>query len=268
MPTRPPNILFFFTDQQRWDTCGCYGNPMNLTPNLDRMAQEGVRFENAFTSQPVCGPARACLQTGLYPTAVGCFRNGIPLPEDATTIAHRLKAAGYEVGYIGKWHLSNTRERPVPRALRGGYGDYWLAADVLEFSSSPYGGGYFDGDDRFVPFRGYRVDAQTDHVLEYLRTRTGEKPFFLFLSYLEPHFQNNLARFVAPHGYAQRYADPWVPEDLLGHAGDWPENLADYYGICASLDENLGRVRAELRRLGLSNDTLIVVSVPQVRVCY
>ena len=67
---RQPNIVFVFSDQQRWDTVGCYGQELNVTPNLDRMAAEGIRFENAFTCQPVCGPARACLQTGKYATEV------------------------------------------------------------------------------------------------------------------------------------------------------------------------------------------------------
>ena len=252
-----PNVLFF-TDQQRWDTVGCYGNPMGLTPNLDRLADEGVRFDLAFTAQPVCGPARACLQTGLYPTVTGCFRNGIPLPEDAVTLAHHFSGAGYEVGYIGKWHLAGTRDRPVPPSRRGGYDDYWLAADLLEFTSSPYGGGYFDADGRMVEFEGYRVDSQTDHVLEYLKTRRDERPFFLFVSYLEPHHQNDLNRYVAPKGYAERYRDGVVPGDLIGHEGDWPENLPEYYGICASLDENLGRVVAELERQGELDRTLIV----------
>jgi uncharacterized sulfatase len=65
-PARRPNIVFYFTDQQRWDTCGCYGQRLPVTPHLDAMAAEGVRFESAFTCQPVCGPARACLQTGKY----------------------------------------------------------------------------------------------------------------------------------------------------------------------------------------------------------
>jgi len=255
---RPPNVIVFFTDQQRWDTVGCYGNTMGLTPNLDAMASEGVRFDLAFTAQPVCGPARACLQTGLYPTAVGCFRNGIPLPEDAVTLAHRFAGAGYEVGYIGKWHLGGTGDQPVPPERRGGYHDFWLAADLLEFTSSPYGGGYYDGDNRLVPFERYRVDAQTDHVLDYLRTRNRERPFFLFLSYLEPHHQNNLNRYVAPNGYAARYVGYPPPPDLAGHPGDWQENLPDYWGICANIDENLGRVRAELARLGLARDTIIV----------
>jgi len=257
-----PNILFFFTDQQRADTVGCYGSPVALTPNLDQMASEGVRFDLAFTAQPVCGPARALLQTGVYPTVTGCFRNGIPLPQDATTIAHQLKDVGYEVGYIGKWHLAGLRphdHQAVPAERRGGYTDYWLAADLLEFSSQPYGGGYYDADDQFVPFKKYRVDAQTDHVIDYLRTRDGERPFFLFLSYLEPHHQNDLNRYVAPDGYADRYVDSPVPGDLVGHdEGDWEANLPDYYGICKDIDENLGRILAELERLGLADDTLVI----------
>ncbi len=261
-PSTRPNILFFFTDQQRADTVGCYGSSIGLTPNLDAMAADGVRFDLAFTAQPVCGPARALLQTGVYPTVTGCFRNGIPLPQDATTIAHLLKGAGYEVGYIGKWHLAGLRphdHQAVPPERRGGYTDYWLGADLLEFSSHPYGGGYYDAEGRFVPFNKYRVDAQTDHVIDYLRTRDGSRPFFLFLSYLEPHHQNDLTRYVAPDGYADRYAEAPAPEDLVGHSeGDWGANLPDYYGICKNLDENLGRVLAELERLGLADNTLVI----------
>ncbi len=144
-----PNILFIFSDQQRWDSVECYGSPLfkGLTPNLDKLASEGVCFEHAFTCQPVCGPTRAVLQTGKYATEVGCFRNNIALPENETTLAHWLSKAGYEVGYLGKWHLAssvgaenNFRSRAVPPRLRGGYKDFWLASDVLEFTSHGYGG--------------------------------------------------------------------------------------------------------------------------------
>ncbi|MBM4046305.1 MAG: arylsulfatase, partial [Planctomycetes bacterium] len=74
-----PNVIVFFTDQQRWDTSGLHGNPLDLMPNFDRMAQQGTHCFNAFTCQPVCGPARAVLQTGLYATTVGCHRNGVRL---------------------------------------------------------------------------------------------------------------------------------------------------------------------------------------------
>ena len=265
-----PNIIFVFSDQQRWDTVGCYGQDLDLTPNLDRMAAEGVRFEHAFTCQPVCGPARACLQTGKYAAEVGCFRNGIALPLNETTVAETISDAGYEVGYIGKWHLASTngmgeadvdyRTRPVPPERRGGFKDYWLASDVLEFTSHSYDGHMFNADGEAVSFPPdrYRVDAHTDWVLEYLRTRSGEKPFYLFVSYIEPHHQNDHDRYEGPHGSKERFADYAVPGDLVGTEGDWRENYPDYLGCIHSLDANLGRIRDELETLGLAKDTLII----------
>ena len=80
------NIIFYFSDQQRWDTCGCFGQPLNVTPNLDKLAEEGVKFDNAFSPQPVCGPCRALFQTGKYPTETGCFRNNLMLPSNIKTL--------------------------------------------------------------------------------------------------------------------------------------------------------------------------------------
>jgi len=260
-----PNIVFVFSDQQRWDTLGCYGQELVLTPNLDRMAAEGVRFEHAFTCQPVCGPARAALQTGKYPTEVGCFRNNRALAASEKTIAHCLSEAGYEVGYIGKWHLAsqgqenNFRTSPVPSERRGGYKDYWLASDVLEYTSHSYDGHMFNADMDKVEFPKdrYRVDCLTDYAIEYLRTRSREKPFFLFLSYIEPHQQNDHKCFEGPKGSKERFKDYRVPGDLTGTEGDWRENFPDYLGCVNSLDTNLGRIRDELKRLGLAENTLI-----------
>ena len=109
---KKPNIIFYFTDQQRADTCGCYGQPLTVTPYLDKLAREGVKFNQAFTPQPVCGPCRAMFQTGKYPTEIGCYRNNIMLPDDVKTVANYLEEAGYETAYIGKWHLASN----------GGYG--------------------------------------------------------------------------------------------------------------------------------------------------
>ena len=266
---KQPNIVFVFSDQQRWDTVGCYGQELNVTPNLDRMAAEGVRFENAFTCQPVCGPTRACLQTGKYATEVDCHTNHRMLPLDEKTIAHYLSETGYEVGYIGKWHLASFgpsdgkdtfRTRPVPPERRGGYKDFWLASDVLEFTSHSYDGYMFDGDmnKRAFPEGRYRVDAHTDWVLEYLRTRNGEKPFFLFVSYIEPHHQNDHGHYEGPHGSKERFKDFVVPGDLAGTDGDWREEFPDYLGCIHSLDTNLGRIRDELERLGRTEDTLVL----------
>ncbi|MDO8588882.1 MAG: sulfatase-like hydrolase/transferase [Armatimonadota bacterium] len=264
-----PNIIFFLTDQQRWDTVGRYGNRMGITPNLDRMADEGILFQSAFSCQPVCGPARACIQTGRYGAETGCFRNQIALPASERTIAHYLSEAGYEVGYIGKWHLASTMlvpgvenrdciTKPVPLELRGGWKDYWLASDTLEFTSHGYDGYLFDGDMKKVDFKGYRVDCLTDFALDYLRNRDKQRPFFLFLSYVEPHHQNDRNRYEGPTGSRDRFRDFEVPGDLQDTEGDWRESYPDYLGCCASLDRNLGRLRRELEELGLSENTLVV----------
>ncbi|MBN1348414.1 sulfatase-like hydrolase/transferase [candidate division KSB1 bacterium] len=264
MTTRLPNILVFFTDQQRWDTLGCYGQPLKITPNLDLMADEGVRFENAFTPQPVCGPARACIQTGKYATEVGCFRNDIALPKSEKTIAHWLSEAGYEVGYIGKWHLASTgkkfnyRTSAVPLERRGGYKDFWLASDVLEFTSHGYDGHTFDANMQRVEFKGYRVDCLTNFALDYLRTRKQDRPFFLFLSYIEPHHQNDHNQFEGPRGSKEKFKSFTPPGDLLGTQGDWREQFPDYLGCINSLDANLSRIRGELEMLGMAENTLII----------
>ena len=135
---KKPNFLIFFTDQQRWDTSKLHGNTEDLTPNYDFMARSGTHFFNAFTNQPVCGPARSIMQTGLYPTTSGCFRNQIPLKKNENTVAKILSKNGYNTGYIGKWHLANPENFGyVLKEERGGY-DFWLAANMLEFVSDAY----------------------------------------------------------------------------------------------------------------------------------
>jgi uncharacterized sulfatase len=272
-----PNILFLFSDQQRHDTIECYGQPIfpGLTPNLDRMAADGVRFQHSFTCQPVCGPARAALQTGKYATQTTCFSNNISLPRRERTMANYLSAAGYDVGYIGKWHLASDgttypgvepfdcTTAPVPPDRRGGYKDFWLASDVLEFTSHGYDGHMFDGEGkrRDFPEGRYRVDAQTDWVIEFLRTRgaTGTtRPFFLFVSYIEPHHQNDHEHFEGPRGSKEKYRDYRLPGDLEGTLGDWKAEMPDYLGCCASFDANVGRIRAELAKLGLAGNTLVL----------
>ncbi len=259
MADKSPSILVFFSDQQRWDTVGCYGQRLPVTPNLDAMAADGVRFDYAFTPQPVCGPARACLQTGRYATEVGVHKNDADFKPGGPTVPEHLSGAGYEAGYLGKWHLAKTGTAPIPPELRFGYTDFWLAADLLEYTSHGYEGGYmYDDDMQRVDFPGYRVDSETDFVLDYLRTRDGQRPWFLFLSYLEPHHQNDRNRYEGPEGSKERFKDYDVPGDLVDTDGDWRENYPDYLGQCNSLDQNLGRIRQELAHLGMAENTIII----------
>ena len=249
-----PNVIVFFTDQQRWDTTGVHGNPLGLTPNFDRMAQWGTHLCNAFTCQPVCAPARASLQTGLYATETSVFRNGIALPTDMRTLAHHFGAAGYRTAYIGKWHLAS--EDPVPEAQQGGY-EYWLGSNLLEFTSEPYNTVMYDRAGNAVKLPGYRVDALTDAAIRYIDVHQ-EQPFYLFLSFLEPHHQNHIDDYVAPDGYRERYTGRWVPPDLAALGGSVHQHLGGYYGIVKRLDEALGRMLDALKSLGLSEDTILL----------
>ena len=262
---KKPNIIFYFTDQQRWDTMGCYGQRLNITPNLDRIAAEGCRFDNAFTCQPVCGPARACLQTGLWPTETGCFRNDIEIPRNVPTLAGALNGAGYKTAYVGKWHLASNRDKglmnrtgPIPEELRGGYSDYWMAADALEYTSHGYNGYVFDKDNNRVDFTGYRVDCINAFAVDYIHRQDGDQPFFLFVSQLDPHHQNDHNRYEGPDGSKRRFADYDVPGDLAGHDGDWRENFPDYLGQCSRIDENVGHLVDALIDQGLWENTIFI----------
>ena len=259
MTSKPnrPNVVVFFTDQQRWDTTGIHGNPMGLTPNFDAMAQAGTHVANSITCQPVCGPARSCLQTGLYATNTGCFRNGIPLQQSSRTLAHHFADAGYQTGYIGKWHLYERGvEGPVPEEHRAGY-QYWLASNVLEFTSDAYHTVMYDNDNQPVSLPGYRVDALTDAAIRYVDGHR-QDPFFLFVSYVEPHHQNHIDDYPPPDGYRERYTGGWVPPDLAALGGSAHRHLGGYYGMVKRLDEALGRTVDALKSLDLLDDTVLM----------
>jgi arylsulfatase A-like enzyme len=249
-----PNVIVFLTDQQRWDTSGLHGSPLGLTPNFDRLAQQHTHLYHTFTCQPVCAPARSVLQTGLYATNTGVWRNGLTLPASHQTLAAYFKAAGYQTGYIGKWHLASRD--PVPPDERGGY-QTWLASNALEFTSEPYHTVMYDeaGQEVFLP--GYRVDACADAAIRYIATHQ-DKPFYLFLSFLEPHHQNHIDDYTPPDGYREPYTGRWTPPDLAALGGSAPQHLGGYYGQVKRLDEALGRMVDALKSLGLLENTILL----------
>ena len=264
-----PNILFFFTDQQRPDSIGAYGQALPTTPVLDRMAAAGVQCMRAYTPNPVCGPCRASMQSGRYPTVTGNHVNNVHLPEDETTLAKLLNGAGYATGYLGKWHLASTggsgpdcyRTTAVPPIRRGGYADYWLAADALEWTSHGYGGYMFDADMTCIPFdnKTYRVDFMTEHLLGALDDLSaGEKPFFMMASYLEPHQQNDTNSYDPPRGTAQHFAEAEIPGDLAPLQGNYDKHYVNYLACVKALDVALGQVLDRLEHLGIADNTLVI----------
>jgi arylsulfatase A-like enzyme len=254
-----PNVIVFFTDQQRWDSTGLAGNPLDLTPNFDRMAREGTHAPRAFTMQPVCGPARACLQTGMYASRNGCVTNGIPVPTGVPLLGESFRNAGYQTAYIGKWHLGDddhANPGPVKPSQRGGY-DYWLASNILEFTSDAYQTTLYDNENKPVHLPGYRVDACTDAAIRYVDQHKAD-PFFLFLSFIEPHHQNHRDDYPAPTGYEERYRGRWTPPDLAALGGSSAQHLAGYWGMIKRLDEALGRLLDALKSQGILDNTIVV----------
>lgn len=255
------NIIFYFSDQQRWDTVN-----EEITPNLTALAEDGVLFENNFTCQPVCGPARACLQSGLYATQIGCYWNGIPLPEDTPSLAHYFNEAGYQTAYIGKWHLASDRlpgiglhceATAIPKEKLGEY-QYFRGADVLEFTSHGYDGFIFDENGNKLDFKGYRADCINDYATEYIEKRDKTKPFFMFVSQLEPHHQNDHHCYEGYKETVADYKDYPIPDDLSFLPGDYKEMYPDYISAINRLDYNVGRLVQKLKDEGIYDDTIII----------
>jgi arylsulfatase A-like enzyme len=262
-----PNIVLIISDQFRWDCIGAMGlNPMNLTPNLDRMASRGVLFRSAFCNQPVCAPARGSIFTGQYPSKHGVWKNGIGLPENSTTLATVMKQGGYSTNYIGKWHLAppepgaTTETRgPVKLQHRGGFQDLWEAANALEWTSHAYEGDLYDGDGKPIHFANrYRADFMTDRAQLFLRSRAAKSPFLLTLSYLEVHHQNDKDTFDPPKEFTNRYPNPFIPQDLRPLPGSWPSQLSDYFACVAKIDEIVGTIRQTLVENGLDRNTILM----------
>lgn len=258
-PKKQPNIIIYHSDQFRWDfICAAGHNPMNFTPNLDEMYRRGTVFQNFITNQPVCAPSRSCLFTGQYATTTGVWHNGPGLHPDAITLATQLTKAGYSANYIGKWHLAPVGAGAVPAEYRGGFTGLWQAANAPEVSTHPYHGTFWDNENKPIKYDGiYRVDFLTNLAKKFLRQKHN-KPFLLVLSQVEPHQQNDIYGFAPPKGYEEKFRNPFVPADLRQLPGDWPYQLANYYGDVKSIDESVGQIFKTLKETKLDDSTIVI----------
>src|SRR4051812_9732927 len=174
-PTRP-NILFILPDQLRSQALGCMGNRDVHTPNIDRLAAEGLVLPNTFANTPVCCPARANILTGTYAHRNGMTANDLRLRESETSIADLLGRAGYRTGFIGKWHLDGGPRMPgfiPPGPRRHGF-QFWAAN---ECSHSHFNTQYFRDTAEPIPIRKFEAEAWTDIALEFMKA--GTAPYFL-----------------------------------------------------------------------------------------
>lgn len=260
-----PNIILYIADQFRWDfvRANRLNNSTN-TPNLDVMAERGTLFTHAVTNQPVCSPSRSVMLTGRYANETGVWHNTEPINSSLPTLAGELRKAGYTANLLGKWHLAPLTPvlggglGYVKPEYRGGFLDLWEGANQLESTSHPYEGTIWDGDGTEITFKDkFRVDFVTDRAEKFLR-QPHDKPFLLYISQLEPHFQNDAKRFVAPKGSAERFQNAFVPPDLRPFPGDWQSQLPDYYGCCEAIDSSVGRIRKILEEEHLADNTIFV----------
>ena len=200
-----PNLLFIFADQLRASAIGCMHDENVMTPNLDRLASEGMLFTNAIANSPVCTPSRASMITGKHALNARCFINDIRLPADEPSIAEELNAAGYRSAYIGKWHLDGiSRHMFTPPERRKGFDDYWAVYNCHHnYFDTKY---YLNDSPDLIRVEGYEPEIQTDLAIDYLKGYEGDQPFNLWLSYGTPH---------APyHLVPQRYKDMYPPDEI------------------------------------------------------
>lgn len=289
-----PNILIIYPDQMRYDAMGCAGNPVIRTPQIDRLAAEGVQFTEAYASYPICCPFRASVLTGKYAQGHGMVQNHFPLRGDQTFLAELLRDAGYRTGYIGKWHLEGgPKPGFVPPDRRFGFEHFVGFNRGHEYMSSIY----YDDDGQAYHSARYEPDYQTDQLSEFIESAAKAedgKPWFGYVSYGPPHFPmdmpDRLRRIYKPEEVPlppgvpnpdlQRAVQAYRNEVLCGgdprsahksHAAhekkpagepeteaEIREFIAEYYGMIHNIDWNLGRILNQLDALGIAENTMVV----------
>jgi uncharacterized sulfatase len=268
-------VVFIMTDTQRKDMLGCYGFPEMHTPHLDQLARQGMRFERAYTCQPVCGPARAALFTGTWPHSNGSWANLLPLGSNVRTIGQRLQEQGIHTAYIGKWHLDGSDYFGLGRCPEGWDPAYWydmrnyleeLSPEDRLRSRSPAINREPDLTEEFT--YGHRC---SNRAVDFLQKHSADD-FFLVVSYDEPHHP-----YVCPEPYASMYKDYDFPkkrnlwdrlEGKPEHQHAWAGESAsqdkealkihpvDYLGCNSFVDYEIGRVLAAVERY--APDALVI----------
>lgn len=249
-----PNVIFVFADQWRAAATGFAGDPNVKTPNLDKMAKDGIRFTTTVSTCPVSSPYRGSLITGRYASTHGVFLNDVCLSTNAVSIAQAFSGAGYSTAYIGKWHLDgHGRASFIPRERRQGF-DFWR---VLECTHEYNHSSYYSDDNVKRQWEGYDAIAQTREAQQYIRDQAGKGPFLLMLSWGTPHNPYGSApeKYRALYDPAKLVLSPNVPESKSASAR---KDLAGYYAHISALDDCLGRLRETLKETGLEQDTILV----------
>ncbi|EMI56432.1 arylsulfatase [Rhodopirellula sallentina] len=264
---RPPNIIFILADDLGYGDLSCYGQTKFQTPNIDALAERGMRFTQHYSGSAVCAPSRCSLMTGLHTGHTPVKGNAehapegqMPMPADTFTIGHLLQSAGYKTGVFGKWGLGYPGSASAP--LKMGF-DRFYGYNCQRIAHCYYPAFLWNDDKRELLWgnvashsRDYAPDLIHDKAIEFIRENK-DQPFFCYYAAIQPH-----ADMIAPDEYMGRYRGKFLPE--FDYPGDYylpqPEGHAAFAAMVAVLDDYVGEVMAELDDLGIADNTLVVFS--------
>ena len=245
-----PNVIVIMTDDQGYGDLSMHGNPTLLTPNLDKLGAESIRFTD-FHVAPFCTPTRAALMTGRYPARTGAYRTSsgrTSLHAREKTLGDLFTINGYATGMFGKWHLGdNAPARPMDKGFER---SVWHRCGGITQISDYWGNDYFDDTylvgDRWKKFNGYCTDVWFDQAISFmddvLTDAGGNKPFFVYLATNAPH---------GPYLVADQWKEPYLKAGC-------PAQQAAFMGMVANFDWNLGRLRDYLQQQRLESETIII----------
>ncbi len=233
MPSEKPNLVLIIADDMAWDDSGAYGHPSIKTPHIDRLAGQGMRFDQAFLTTSSCSPSRSSIITGLYPHQTGAQQLHWPLPPGTHTFVEKLRSAGYWTAQAGKWHLGD--------AVRDHFDLLASRESLSEISGLPA--------DSFP-----ESDNSGAHLwVPTLQYRPADQPFFLWLAAIDPHRGYQDSTIAEPHRPEDARIPPYMPEVEAAR-----RDFARYYDEISRMDQYIGLVMDELERQGVAQNTLIL----------
>ncbi|MHC4643051.1 MAG: sulfatase family protein [Planctomycetota bacterium] len=273
LKAKPPNIIFLLTDDQRWDTLGCMGNPIIKTPNMDDLASNGVLFTHAFVTTSICASSRASILSGQYVRHHGINNFATSFSEEALarTYPLLLRSAGYRIGCVGKHGVGRGGDFP-----RDKY-DVWFGCPG---QCSPYERKNKDGSYKHL------TQVFGDQISEFLDGCSKEKPFCLSVNFKAPHVQDSDPRqFIPDRAYKDLYKDVTIPTPMTADPRyfqalpeflrtsearrrwkirfstpeKFQESVKNYYRLIYGVDVVIGKIRDRLERLDLADNTIIIL---------
>ena len=236
-PTEKPNLVLIIADDMNWDDCGAYGHPAIRTPNIDKLAREGLLFQHAYLTTNSCSPSRSSILTGKYPHNTGAEQLHWPLPEGSKTFSGELQKLGYYTAAAGKWHLGDAVRNQFDKVYEASTAGFVLPS----------------GKDGQPAKMIAKQPSGCEDWERALNERPRDKPFFMWLAALDPHREYNDGALDPPHTAKDVIVPPHLPD-----TPDVREDLRLYYDEIGRLDDYVGKVMAQLEKQQVADNTLVL----------